>query len=64
MKTIRKILLRYFGLVKYRHNIGYEIINYLADKTKTVGIDNYDDQEELAEHIEWMIKNQELVYER
>lgn len=51
-----KWLLRIFGYYKYQTNIGYDIINYLSEKTGDIGLDGYDDQEEIAEHIQWMIK--------
>lgn len=54
---IKKLLQR-FGYYKYERNIGYNIINWLDKKVGTLGISNYDDQEELAEHVEWMIKNE------
>lgn len=56
IKIVDKILNR-FGYFKFRKNIGYDILNYIDDKTKEVGIAYYDDQEELAEEIEYKIKN-------
>lgn len=37
-------------------NLGYDIINFISEKTNGLGIENYDDQEELAEELELMIE--------